>query len=358
MDIKLLGSSSIATVAVFALFAQYGGGSQASSLERFEDAADAQPVMPMMSTHPANFAAVTMPVAPIDTASVGEQAEESRQEADRPVLLTSFVVPRITGFLNPDGFKRAPWQALGVQPVLLEPEPEGDRFVVMLDPGHGGSDPGSRAHNGLLEKDLTLDIARRARLFLSELDDIEVLLTRDHDHGLSRQSRVNAIQRMQADMVVSLHFNHLPQKEIVLVETYYAGPENIAQSQASQDQALIQASGQLIRTGGTNTLDRGFTRGSERLARTLQQRLYNEVSLDNPQVDDAGVKQETMFVLTRSFTPGVLIELTCLSNVQEAEKLNTDEYRDRLAAALVDGIRSYRDSLIQSPLDTLTDIGT
>ena len=270
-------------------------------------------------------------------------------------LLTAFNTDNITSFLAPYGFIREDWQAVANHPQLKRSEGQEKPFVVMLDPGHGGSDPGAQAHNGLMEKDLTLDIAQRARAFLSEIDNFKVILTRNHDHGLSRQSRVDAIKRSKADAVVSLHFNHLPQTELTLVETFYAGPENIAISQAHQrEQKRFSA---MIKTANHAALDLTFTRGSARLAETLQQRIYNEVSLDNPTADNAGVKQETLFVLTRSFTPGVLIEMTPLSNEDEANKLSSEEYRNRLAAALVDGIRSYRSSLIESPLDEAGDIG-
>jgi len=114
-----------------------------------------------------------------------------------------------------------------IPPEVLEGSPAGapadaahskERFIVMIDPGHGGSDPGAKAPNGLLEKDITQDIAQRARLFLSEIHDLDVLMTREGDTGLSRQARVNRIKASGADLVVSLHFNHLPQSNVTLVE--------------------------------------------------------------------------------------------------------------------------------------------
>ncbi len=73
----------------------------------------------------------------------------------------------------------------------------------------------------------------------------------------------------------------------------------------------------------------------------MQSRVFNSVQLTNSTVANAGVKQDTLFILTRSFTPGVLIELSCLSNELEAEKLATEAYRSRVAAALANGIRDY-----------------
>ena len=254
--------------------------------------------------------------------------------------------------LSPAGFHRPQWQDMQVRQYFFSDEPTVKPFVVMLDPGHGGSDPGAIGHNGLLEKDLTLDIARRVRLFLTEFEHIDVRLTRHHDYGLSRQSRVESIKRSDADMVISLHFNHLPQSDVNLVESYYAGAENIRDSMSSSNSA------QMHRTANANSRpDFRFTSNSKTLANTLHQRVFAEVSLDNDQVKNAGVKQETLFVLTRSFTPGVLLEISCLSHPAEADKLAFDAYRDRLAAALADGIRHHHDSLINAPVSLAEKMG-
>lgn len=219
-----------------------------------------------------------------------------------------------------------------------------DDFVVMLDPGHGGSDPGAEATNGLLEKELTRDIAERTQRFLSEVPGVRVVLTRDGDEGLSRQRRVDRIRDSGADLVLSLHFNHLPQQDVALVESYYAGPENIAESLAVQhDQGLISVS-------AMSAVDTTFTEGSARLARYVQRRVFGEVSHANPSATDAGVKRDTLFVLTRSFVPGALVELSCVSNPGEAERLASPLYRARLAAALADAVRDYRRSVAERPL--------
>ncbi len=206
--------------------------------------------------------------------------------------------------------------------------PEKRRLVVALDPGHGGTDPGSMAPNGLVEKELTLDMAKRVELFLSEIDNVDVIMTRSTDRGMSRQSRVNKIKAVNADVVVSLHFNHLPQTDINLVETFYADRHNIVESLEKQN-----------RNASSVNLD--FTHASRDLANILHRKVVNEVSNVNEDVLDAGVKADTLFVLTRSFTPGVLLELTCISNPAEAERLATPAYRNQLAASIADGLRDY-----------------
>jgi len=198
-----------------------------------------------------------------------------------------------------------------------ETDPSIKRWVVAIDPGHGGTDPGSMAPNGLVEKTLTLDMARRVELF-----------TRKADYGMSRQQRVDRITAVDADVVVSLHFNHLPQDDINLVETVYADRENIIESLEQQE-----------RSGEPVNLD--FTAASRQLADIMHNKVISEVATDNSPVIDGGVKRDTLFMLTRSFTPGVLLELTCISNPQEAERLTSDDYRNRLAASIADGIRDY-----------------
>jgi len=294
-----------------------------------------------------------LPAVRTETSSGGSVAVSAGQ-----LLKAATAHRHLHGFkamLRPDGFYRGSWQDMTFNENLGVVRPDVEPFVVVIDPGHGGTDPGAKGHNGLLEKDLTLDIARRVRLFLTEVDNIDVQLTRHHDYGLSRQSRVDAIKRSAADMVISLHFNHLPQTDVNLVESYYAGRQNIERSLAAQKRIL---QGELQHANGReDTTDLDFTDGSVRLAKTLQQHIFTEVSFDNDHVQNAGVKQETLFVLTRSFAPAALIEISCLSYAEEAERLESDDYRNRLAAAIVDGIRSYHDSIQRTPLHTRDSLG-
>lgn len=260
--------------------------------------------------------------------------------------------------LQPDGFSRSGRQKKSFLHDTQLNESEDQPLIVMLDPGHGGSDPGSVGHNGLMEKDLTLDIAKRVRLFLDEHDDIEVRLTRYNDDGLSRQERVDAIKRAEADVVISLHFNHLPQSEINLVESYYASRPQVEKSLAVQFAAQQgQKEITLHHTQQARNTDLAFTEGSQRLASTLQQHIYSEVSFEKSNVKNAGVKQKMLYVLTRSMLPGALIEISCLSHEAEAEKLTDENYRSRLAASLVDGIRNYHDTLKRAPLPSPGNIG-
>ncbi len=255
------------------------------------------------------------------------------QTLQQPLFTDAVSSPFAIGFDN--GARLAIWQE-NSQFALVE---KARQFVIMLDPGHGGTDPGSVGHNGLQEKTLTLDIARRAQRLLSENKNLTVVLTRNNDSGMSRQARVHKVKRSKADMFVSIHLNHLPQADVNLVETFYAAPRNILES--IRKQRIEKNNHGMVETSNALNPDLDFTRGSKQLASIMQNRVFNEVIDNNPETNNAGVKEDTLFILTRSFTPGALIELSCLSNVKEAKRLNSPAYREKLATALVKGIEDY-----------------
>lgn len=248
------------------------------------------------------------------------------------------------GILRPKGFSRPGWTPQNGGLAITTKPFETQSFVVMIDPGHGGSDPGARSYNGLLEKHLTLDIAKRMRLYLSKYPNIEVMLTREADYGLSRDLRIQKIKKSKADMLISLHFNNLPQTNIALVETYYAGRRNIKESRDKQREGgeIEKLKDRVDLHPNLNALS--FTQSSQRLASILQQHTFSEVSSNNSIAENAGVKNDTLFVLTRSYKPSALVEITCLSNPTEALRLEDEEYRDRLSVALAKGILEYRES--------------
>ena len=258
-----------------------------------------------------------------------------RQSIEQRLFTAVVSSPFAIGF--GDDARLAIWQQ-NPQFAFAENE-KANTFVVMLDPGHGGSDPGSVGHNGLKEKMLTLDIAKRAKRLLSKNKQVSVVLTRNSDYGLSRKNRVRKVKSSNADMFVSLHLNHLPQTDVNLVETFYAAPHNINES--IEKQRVENSIGGMVETAATPHFNMAFTRGSKQLASIMQRRVFNEVNDNNPETDNAGVKADTLYILTRSFTPGALIEMSCLSNEKEAERLSSPAYREKLATALANGILDY-----------------
>lgn len=214
--------------------------------------------------------------------------------------------------------------------------PADDTFrTIMLDPGHGGSDPGTVGANGLLEKHLTLDIAKRVQNLLAVHPNIDVVLTRQDDKGYSRSVRMMKVHATQPDILISLHFNNLPQKNLTLVESFYAAHRNIRESESGRNNMNSRSA------GFNRKSDYPFVKESRRLADLLQSQLFHQVSQTDSSAINAGTKQDTLFMLTRSYVPATLIELTCLSNSQEEERLKTSEYRQDIAIALAKGILEF-----------------
>jgi len=238
---------------------------------------------------------------------------------------------------------------LSSQPTLLQTstqkllhQQEFTTYTVIIDPGHGGSDPGAIGLGGLIEKELTLDMANRVKALLRQQSHINVVMTRETDRGYSRANRVNHIRKFDADLLISLHFNHLPQRELNVVESFYADKENILESWHAQQRArMSKQARQTIKTYNVTVPDLSYTRRSKMIANILQRNIFQRIAKKNPDAINAGVKKETLYTLTRSRLPATLIELTCLSNREEEKHLKSSEYRQKIAESIAEGLIEY-----------------
>ena len=348
MDLRLLSCSCLTVASCSFLvfdYLTYTPRSAAQSQPVEEKSANAPPVA-HQTPKLIERKSATESIVVLDVPAVSEK-QRSTDEKTTPGL-SHFAHPSFTGFLSPGGFSRPNWKAQANGLTITKTPFETQRFVVLLDPGHGGTDPGATSHNGLKEKHLTLDIAKRTRLYLSKYPNIDVIFTRETDTGLSRDSRVKKIKNSRADLMISLHFNDLPQTDIALVETYYAGRRNIQESIAKQynEGALPRHNKYEDQKNSSNRFS--FAHLSQQLATILQKHVFSEVRSKNSNAENAGVKKDTLFVLTRSYKPSALIEITCLSNPVEAMRLTTNEYRNQISSALADAILEYRQSSINS----------
>jgi N-acetylmuramoyl-L-alanine amidase len=217
--------------------------------------------------------------------------------------------------------------------------------TVVIDPGHGG-DPGAIAESGLAEKDITLDIALRLRRLLQEAP-FEVLLTRDTDRRLSLDQRVQFANENKADLFLSIHVNSMEPHTIRALETYYVGPTN-------DPYALNLASRENKESGYSlsdykQILEKIYVDArrdeSHTAARTLHSELFHTLKVDNPELENRGVRTAPFVVLIGTQMPAVLMEIACLSNPEEVELLTTEQYRENIALALAQGIRRYASSL-------------
>ncbi len=219
---------------------------------------------------------------------------------------------------------------------------------VMIDPGHGGLSVGTGT-SGLIEKNLTLDIALRLRQILVQRS-FAVLMTREEDRPIDLADRAALANRAGADIFVSIHLNWIGDRKARGVETYYLGP--------TDDPYLTQLAAAENRDSGYSLADlRGILDGiyagvrednSRRLAESLQAALFRSLRKTSPEVTDRGVKAAPFIVLLSTEMPAVLAEVSCLSNEEEARELSRSEYRQHIAEALADGIGAYAVSTARS----------
>jgi len=198
--------------------------------------------------------------------------------------------------------------------------------VVLLDPGHGGEDPGAISRGGLQEKRLTLDLARRVRAKLVNAG-VKALLTRDSDRTLDLDSRAPLIRRHGAQAFVSLHFNSASSRTISGVEAHVLAARGYDTTAGGDSAAKKSASNNGNRYDAANTM----------LAYQIQRSL--RLSLGNTQ--DRGVRRSRFAVLRDATCPAVLVECGFLSNATTAERLLSSTYMDGLAQRIADGIVEY-----------------
>ena len=218
---------------------------------------------------------------------------------------------------------------------------------VVLDPGHGGEHRGTASVDGeMVEKDLTLDIAQRLRELLQSAA-YEVSLTREEDATVSLNERGRLANERQADLFVSIHVNWLGQSANRGVETFYLGPTD--DPLVERMAALENADGGVRLADFRSALERVYgdvRRGESRaLAEAVQRSLLVSLRTLDPEVRNRGVKSAPFAVLLRTEMPAILAEVSSLSNEEEARQLRDPFYRQYLAEALFEGIRSYTEAL-------------
>ena len=189
---------------------------------------------------------------------------------------------------------------------------------IFLDPGHGGSDPGAIS-GGVREKDLTLSVYNKVSSKLASLG-YTVLTSRNVDKDVDLVDRADQANKANADMLLSIHFNVGGRGIARGIETYYY--------QATADRVPK------INKENHNNAER--LERSRKLANKVQQNLLYQTG-----ANDRGVKRASFTVLRETSIPSILVELGFIDNPEERNKIKTDEYQERLANGIVDGIVAY-----------------
>ncbi|MEX0803175.1 MAG: N-acetylmuramoyl-L-alanine amidase [Candidatus Binatia bacterium] len=216
---------------------------------------------------------------------------------------------------------------------------------IVIDPGHGGKQPGAISESGVSEKEITLDIALRLRRLLGKAL-FEVMMTRQGDQTISLDKRVAFANTNKADLFVSIHVNWTEPREIRPLETYFVGPSDdpVTMKLTSMEN---QESGYSL-SEYRRVLEKIYidTRRDESrsLAKNIQAELYHSLKTINPELDNRGVKMAPFLVLVGTEMPAILVEVSTLSNEEEVQLLTNPDYREKIALALLRGIRSYADN--------------
>lgn len=217
---------------------------------------------------------------------------------------------------------------------------------IVIDAGHGGKQTGAISESGISEKEITLDVALRLRR-LMEQASFDAMLTRQADQTLSLEKRVAFANASNADLFVSIHINWMEPRQLRPLETYFVGP--------TDDPAVIKLVSMENQESGYSLADYRqllekvyiHTRRDEsrRLAETIHTELYYTLREINPKIDNRGVKMAPFIVLVGTQMPAILVEVSCLSNDDEVRLLTNGDYREKIALALLRGIRQYANSL-------------
>jgi N-acetylmuramoyl-L-alanine amidase len=225
----------------------------------------------------------------------------------------------------------------------LEARAHAGKLRIVLDPGHGGWDLGTIGREGLMEKNLVLEVAQRLGTLLESRLGAEVIFTRNDDDYVSLEQRAELANHDQADLFVSVHANYSSLATARGVETYYSSffspPEarEIEFRENGDAPAVTHA-----KLTGVQLRDK--VEASRKLATEVQHALHGTLASQSAGIRNRGVREASFVVLTGTEMPSILAEISFVSSPTDEEKLRNAEYRQQIAEALFKGIEHFASS--------------
>ena len=227
---------------------------------------------------------------------------------------------------------------------------------IVIDPGHGGHDPGTIGPRGLQEKDLVLDVALRLERLVRQELGTEVILTRSTDVFIPLEERTAIANSKGADLFVSIHANAARNSKARGIETYVLSfartphAEAVAARENAISTATLKDLQNLVKAITLNSkIDE-----SRDLAHSIQESMVSAVR-EQHAIPDRGVHTAPFYVLIGANMPAVLAELGFVSHPEDEKRLRTPQYRELLARSLLRGLRSYLEALSRTETRQLTD---
>ncbi|MFZ0859509.1 MAG: N-acetylmuramoyl-L-alanine amidase [Candidatus Sulfotelmatobacter sp.] len=238
-----------------------------------------------------------------------------------------------------------------------KPTASGDRSLIralglkigkiVIDPGHGGHDTGTIGPDGLQEKDLVLEVGRRLGKLLQTRLGAEVVYTRKNDTFIPLETRTAIANQQRADLFISIHANSSHDPDARGVETYYlnftSSPEALevaARENAVSEKSIYELQDLVKKIALKEKIEE-----SREFAGDVQESLHSGLAAKSPAIRNRGVKKAPFIVLIGANMPSILAEISFVSNPTDEHRLETSEYRQRIAESLYRGIAKYVDGL-------------
>ena len=219
--------------------------------------------------------------------------------------------------------------------------------TIVIDPGHGGKDPGAIGPSGLREKNVTLAIARKLKKSLAKKCGCRVELTRNSDRYLELDERTVIANSLNADLFISIHVNASRNRSARGMETYFLSParsKDELETAARENMLALKSSNEVENDLAYIMSDLSNTRkvnDSVTLAKSVQRSMVRTMRRGYAGVRDKGVKQAVFYVLWRASMPSVLVETGFITNRTEERRLRDSRYISRLAESIAGGVMKY-----------------
>src|SRR6266481_1191387 len=261
-------------------------------------------------------------------------------------LATNNMTPNRTSasaYAAPAPVKAVPVAALAAKASEQPLPARTGRFRIVLDAGHGGWDLGTVGRQGLLEKDLVLDVTQRLGRLLQARLGSEVMFTRSGDTYLPLDQRADFANQTQADLFVSVHANYSNSAASRGVETYYTNlfsAPGAREVEKHDDGTFAKLTPVSLSAGGLHEK----IEESRRLAASVQRSLYATLAASSPDIRNRGIKDSAFAVLTGTTMPAILTEISFVSSPADERNLQSATYRQQIAEALYKGIARYQES--------------
>jgi N-acetylmuramoyl-L-alanine amidase len=281
--------------------------------------------------------------APVAAVAAGALGPGSRATPAEPIVTTPVAAAPVAVPAP------APEPARAATPAVRESEPRpiGRDVVVAIDAGHGGKDPGAHGPRGVLEKDVTLRLARRLADVVNAEPGMRAVLTRNRDEFIPLRGRMERARAAQADLFISIHADAVRNRKVRGASVYVLN-EKGATDEAARRLAARENAADLI--GGVSLRSRDPTLASVLLDLSQNASLSSSIEAADDILEEMArvgtvrkrqVMQAPFMVLKSPDVPSVLVETAYISNPDEERRLNSHDYRSRLATAIFTGVRAY-----------------